>query len=276
MIRETWDYDRHSHKVILNVGLDRYSRRQKREIKITSNLLNRPRIVVLIAIVAILIALFLKEAKSVLAYNPQFVIQDIILENTGLIDKNILADILKIETKKGLFDISTNKIVKILQRDPDIKSVTVEKILPGTLKIGIKERIPYLRLDMGGEEYFIDNNGIVLLRKRNSGSVPAINGLKIKKLIPGESCMVPGLENILNALSIGDNLGWGKFIEISKIDVHDEDHISIYTKERILVKLKLDNIYERLDKFMVVLNDTQHKGKLIKVVDLRFRNVYVE
>lgn len=276
MIREPWDYDRHSHRVILNVGLDRYSRRQRKEIRITSNLLNRPRLVVLIAIVAILIALFLKEAKSVLAYNPQFVIQDIILENTGLIDKNILADILKIETKKGLFDISTNKIVKILQRDPDIKSAIVEKILPGTLKIRIKERVAYLRLDIGEEEYLIDNSGVVLLREMGNGSVPVINGLKMKKLIPGESCMVPELENILNILQIGDSLGWGKFMEISKIDVHSEEYISIYAKERILVKLKMDNICDRLNKLMVVLNDVQRKGKLIKVVDLRFKDAYVE
>lgn len=276
MIKESWDYDRHSHKVILNVGPDRYSRRRRREIRITSNLLNRPRLVVLIAIIAILIALFLKEAKSVLAYNPQFIIQDIILENTGLIDKNILASILKTETKMGLFSISTNKIVKILEKDPDIEGVTVEKVLPGTLKIKIKERVPYIALHIEGEEHLIDNSGVVLLRKRGDWPVPVIYGLKIKKLIPGESCIVPELENILNILRIGDSIGWGKFIEIRKIDVHNEDYISIYAKERILVKFKMDNICDRLNKLMVVLNDVQRKGKLVKIVDLRFKDVYVE
>ncbi len=276
MIREPWDYDHHSHKVILNVGVDRFSRRQRREISITSNLLNRPRLIVLIIIISILFGLFLKETKSVLASNPQFIIKDIILENTNIISKDILNDILKLENNKGLFNISTKEIVKILKKDPDVESAAVEKILPTTLKITINERVPYFGLDVGGRKYFIDKNGIVLLRDRISGSIPIITGLKIDRLVPGESCMVPELGKILNILRTGDNLGCGRFIEILRLDVENEDFASIYTRERIKIKLKLDNISDRLNKLMIILNDVQRKGKPIKTVDLRFNDAYVE
>lgn len=263
MIREPWDYDRHSHRVILNV-----SRRQRRDISIASNLLNRPRVVVLFVVIAVLIMLFLKEARQVLASSPQFMIQDIILENTNLITK----DILKLEDTRGLFSISTKEIVNILKKDPDVESVCVEKILPGTLKIIINERIPYARL----QEHLIDSKGVVLWRERPGVSVPAISGLKIKKLVSGELCTVPELQTILDILHTGDKVGWGRFIEINRIELDDEDSISIYTRERILVRLKPDNINEQLDRLMFVLNDAQRKGRLIRVVDLRFKDVYVE
>lgn len=277
MIREPWDYDYYSHKVILNVGADRSSRRRERNIG--TGLLNRPRLVVLIVVITILLGLFLKEARSVLASNPQFIIQDVILENTNLINKDTLYDILKMDSPKGIFNVSANEIARILEKDPDIEGAVVEKILPGTLKIIISERVPYARLDIDGKEYYIDYNGILLWRKREKGSIPVIAGLKINpatRWTSGESCMVPELENILNVLRTGDSLGWGGFIEPVSVRVINEDYISIYTRERILIKLKLDNIDKRLDKLMVVLNDARKKGRLIKMVDLRFKDVYVE
>lgn len=263
MVREPWDFDHHSHKVILNVG-----RRQRRDISIASNLLNRPRVVVLVVVIIVLIMLFLKEARSILASSPQFIIRDIILENTGLITK----DILKLEDDKGIFDISTKKITRTLNKDPDIESVIVEKVLPSTLKIIINERIPYARL----QEYLIDSKGMVLWRERPGVSVPTITGLNIKKLVPGELCTVHELQTILDILHTGEEVGWGRLIEVNKVEFNNEDSVTIYTRERISIRLKLDNVHEQLDRLIFVLRDVQKKGRLVKFVDLRFKEVYVE
>lgn len=261
MTRELWDYDSHSHRVILNVG-----RRQRRDISIASNILNRPRLVVLVVMITMLIMLFLKEARSVLISGPHFEIQDIILENTNLITK----DILKLKGDKGIFDVSTKEIVRMLEKDPDIDKAVVEKILPGTLKIIINERIPYARLDIKGKEYLIDRNGRVLLRERSGINIPTINGIKTREPFSRE------LYNILDVLSSGEDLGLGRFIEINKINFYSENFISLNTREHITIKLKLAAVSEQLDKLLFVLNDAQSKGRLLKEVDLRFRDVYVE
>ena len=73
----------------------------------------------------------------------------------------------------------------------------------------------------------------------------------------------------------GEDTGWGSFIEPREIQIYNEDEIWIYTRERILVKLKMDNVDEQLEKFMVVLDDIVRKRKIIRVVDLRFQDVYV-
>lgn len=286
MTREPWDYDSRSHKVILNVGRESF-RRGRQERSISTILLNRPRLVVLIVIITILFILFLKEARSVLASNPQFMVQDIVLENTDLINKDVVYDILKLDSPRCLFNISTNKIVRLLKKDPDIESAIVERILPGTIKIIIKERSAYAILNIGGKKYYIDRNGILLFREREDATIPTIYGLKIDpargeasngvyKLVPGELCNVPELDNILNILRTGEGIGWNKFIEPVEVRVSSGDSISINTRERILVKLKMTDTEEQLNKLMFVLNDAQRRGKLIETVDLRFKDVYVE
>lgn len=275
-MRENWDYDYHSHRVILNVGQNWLSRRGRRERNITAGLLNRPRIVVLAIIITVLVALLLREAKSVLASNPQFVIQDIILENTGIITKDVLYDILKLEKNKGPLNVSINEVSEILKKDPDIERAVVEKVLPGAFKISIKERIPCARLDINGKEYCVDKNGLVLLRERDAGSAPLVTGLRIKRLVPGEPCMAPGLENALRILQVGEDTDWGRFVLPVKIEFKNSENILVYTRERIVVKLNMDFIKEQMDRFVFIMDDIERKGKLIKMVDLRFKDVYVE
>lgn len=276
MTKEFWDYDNHSHRVILNVGQGWSGRKSRKERNISSNLLNRPRMVVLIIIIIILSLLLLKESRSVLVSNPQFVIQDVIFESTGLITKEMLYDILKLNSDERIFNISTNRIAKILEKDPDIKDAVVEKILPGTLKIKIKEKEPYAKLNIDEKFYYIDDKGALLYRDRSNKNLPVIIGVKIDKPVLGESCVVPELEDILSILHLGDDIGWGKFIMPVKLEVINGEYILVNTREYIMIKLKLKDVREQLEKLLVILNDVQKKGRLIKIVDLRFKDVYME
>lgn len=276
MPKDLWGYDGRSHRVFLNVGEDGSLRRGKKARAISTNLLNRPRVVVLIVIVTVFLFLFLKEARLVLASNPQFVIQDIVVENTKLITKDMVDKILNLDANKGLFGVSTNEIVKLLKNDPDIDSVSVEKILPGTLKIDIVERAPYAKLSLSGKYYFIDNKGVVLLRDRTGENVPVISGLVQIEPVPGETCDNKVLENILNVIYTAGEIKLGDYVEITGIDVSNEENILIHTREKILVKLKLNGAQEKLDKLMIILSDVQKRNRLIKLVDLRYRDAYVE
>lgn len=276
MTKEFWDYDIHSHRVILNVGQGWSDRKNRKERSISPNLLNRPRVVVLVVIIIILSLLLLKESRLVLAQNPQFIIHDVIFESTGLITEEMLHDILKLNNGEKLFNISTNRIAKILGKDPDVEGAIVEKILPSTLKIKIKEKEPYAKLNIDEKFYYIDGKGTLLFRDRSDKNLPVIIGVKLDKLIPGESCMVPAIEDILNILHLGEDIGWGKFIQPVKLEIINGEYILVNTREHIMIKLKLKDIREQLEKLLVILNDIQKKGRLIKIVDLRFKDVYME
>jgi cell division protein FtsQ len=278
MKKDLWGYDNYSHRVILNVRDDRTGRRNRRERTTRSNIFNRPRVFVFTIIITILLFLFLKEARLVLASSPQFIIQDVVIENTNLISKDMVMDMLKLDLGKGLFGISTRNITQTLKKDPDIDSVVVEKILPGTLKIKINERLPYVKINNLDKSYFIDNTGVVLLRTRDQilSQVPVIAGLSINDLTPGSVSGDENLHKVLNILHLIEKAELGKFVEITGIDINSETTITFHTRERITIKLKKEDINERLSKLILILTDIQKKNKLVKLIDLRFKDVYVE
>lgn len=277
MPKELCGYDYHSHKVIFNVGHDWSLRRNKRGRDINHSILNRPRAVVLFIVITVFLFLFLKEARTVLANNPQFAINDIVVENINVIKKEeIVNNILKPDDGKGLFSVSTKEIVKLLKRDPDIDNVVVERVLPGTLKIRICERIPYARLEMPDSGCIIDNKSVVLLRERQCEPVPVISGLPKIDITAGERCSGKKLEDAVGILREADNAGLGRFVEITRMDVSDDKNIFLSTRERIFIKIKVDNIRDKLDKLMLILTDAERKNQNIKLVDLRFKDAYVE
>jgi cell division septal protein FtsQ len=277
MIREPWNYDRRSHKVILRVDNNWASKRSKKSKSIESNLLNRPRVVVLSVVIIVFSFLLLKEARSVLVSNPQFIVQDIVVENdSNIVTKDVINEILNSETGKAIVSVSPNEISRILKKDPDVENVIVEKILPGTLKINIKERVPYAKLNIAKKTYLIDNNGVVLSRDRVCDSIPVISGFFSDQPVSGEVYGGKEFANVLNVLREGENTGWGKFIEITAIDVQNQENITLHTRERILIKLKIDDLQDRLTKLLAILENSQNKNKMIKIVDLRFKDAYVE
>lgn len=277
MIKEPWFHDRRKSKMIMRAKTARSSRRKDREIGISNTLLNRPRLVVLIIIIGVLTALFLKEARLILANNPQFIIERIIIENTNLLSKGAVKDILKLKGDKGFFNVSTKDIARKLEKDPDIGSVTVEKVFPDTLKITINERIPYIRMDIDGKEYSVDYNGVILQRNKSDSSIPKVNGLEITNMLPGDTCTDLELKTLLSLLRAGDSLGWDRFIEPTEIDVYnDGEEVWIYTRERIMIKMKMDNYHGRIKKIITVLRNVMQERKIINTIDIRFKEVYVK
>ena len=277
MLRESWNYDHKSHQVILNVRKDKYGRRQKRKTNnSSSSLLNRPRVVVLIVVLVVLVFTFLREVRYVLATNSQFKIQHVEIENTELLDKAALRQLLNLEETDNLFSVSAKEFSRRLMEDPDIESVVVEKKFPDTLRIIVNERMPYVRVMPGDNEYFLDSNGMVLLRKWEGVSVPLVLGVEKDKMIPGEACCDSILESALEIFRIGDKCGWGRFIEVKEMNMRDLNKILVTTRERISLIMKLDDINSQVEKLILVLADSERRGKIIRKVDLRYRDVYVQ
>ena len=279
MVKEPWDYDSKSHRVILNVRGDRYERRRRRKTNDAGpSLLNSPRVVVLVIILTVLVFIFLREARFVLAYNPQFKIQHIQIENTKLISQAALIQLLDLERNAdSIFSVSAKELSLRLEKDPDIESVIVEKRFPDTLRIIVNERVPYAKIRLNSRDRLIDYNGIVLWRELEGNRlIPLILGVEIDKLVPGEPCPDGILENALEILRIGDQCGCRRFIEITEIDMRGLNKVVINTRERILIMMKLEDVKRQLEKLMLVLADCERRGKAIRKVDLRYKDVYVQ
>lgn len=278
MVKEPWDYDHRSHQVILNVRGDRHGRRRRRKTNgAGSSLLNRPRVVVLGVVLVVLLFAFLREARFVLATSSQFRIQHILIENTKLIDQATLIELLHLKGANSIFGVSAKELSRRLEKDPDIENAIVEKGYPDTIRIVVNERMPYARIRVDNKERLIDYNGIVLWRNQEwKNSVPLVLGVEADKVVPGEPCSDDVLNKALGILRRGDQCGWGRFIEIVEIDVRDFNKIVINTREKVSILIKLEDVKKQLDDLTSVLTDVQRRGKIIRKVDLRYKDVYVK
>lgn len=279
MVKEYWNYDKNSHRVIIDVKKDWYSRnRRGRGSSVSSNILNRPRLFVLGVILIILIFTFLKEARFVLASNVQFRIKNIIIENTQLINDKALLQIINSKVNSdNLFGVSAKSLARKLEEDPDIKIAVVEKQFPDTLRVIINERISYVKVKQEAKEYLLDNNGVVLLRERDENvSVPVIIGVKESEMTPGKVCNDPFVQGALNILKLGEKCTWNRFLEILSVDMRNTNNITIETRERILILLNQENLEPKLEKLMEILSDSEKKEKMISRIDLRYKDVYVK
>jgi len=280
MMYEKWDYDKKSHQIILNVkGDKRRQRRKNKRIKTAMPLLvNRPRALVLVVILVILAFTFLREAKTVLAESPIFMIRHIQFKNTEFLNPKILMRLLAF--KKGadsLFSISARELSRRLKKDPDIKNAVVEKCFPDTLKITIDENIPYVKIRDSNKDYFLDYKGAVLLRNIwGNKVVPLIIGLGKAKPIPGRVYSGARLKIALDVIHKLEQLGLKNFIQSEVVNVSDIDNIIINTREKISILAGYKYIDKEFKKLVLVLSDCRKRGRIIKKIDLRHKDVYVE
>ncbi len=277
MVGSIWDYDDRSHRVILKADTYRSGRRRKkRKESIGLSLLNRPRLVVLSVVLCVLVLLFLREARYVLANNEQFRIENLVITNLNLIDQATIISLLDLKQTDTLFTYSARELSRRLEADPDIKGVFLEKQFPDTIKVAVTERRPYAAIRIDGKTRLIDSQGVVLARNAHNREVPVITGLRAASVTPGEVCTDPRLKLALRTLSRGQCLGWDNYIAVRWLDVTDFNKLRLKSRERILIVMKRDNLEEQLNKLLHVLKDVQNRGKIIKKIDLRYEDVYVK
>lgn len=277
-LRDMWEYDYKDRRVILNVKSPRLGRRRSRGFSMAGTaILNRPRIVVMGTVIIVLIFAFLREARSMFAGNLEFRIQNIEIENTRLIDKKSIMQMLDFKTENNLFGFSAKALARKIMKDPDIENVIIEKKFPDTLKVEVHERKPYIRIAAGEVEYLADYNAVVLIRQSaEKDKLPLVLGISKDEVIPGAVSSSQNLETALFILKEVRCSRLSRFIEVKEIDAGSPSKISIKTRERIKIEMKRNEIKEQLQKLLFILSENEAQGRMIKKIDLQYKDAYAE
>jgi cell division protein FtsQ len=108
-----------------------------------------------------------------LIHSPVFTVDQVRLEGTETLDHQALVDI------SGLLGASMLRLPLDQARDnlralPQVKSVSFERRWPKTVVIKVEERVPYAFWSVGGRDYIVDAEGVVLAAGAPSGPAPRI------------------------------------------------------------------------------------------------------
>jgi len=169
-----------------------------------------------------------------------------------------------------IWQVNDELIEEKLKQNILLKEVNVNKKLPSTLSVEVKERYP-LAFVLDRELFLeVDNEGYVLnFYFKKDKDLPLIRGVTVKENISlGEKIEDTRLTV---ALEICQNLSPSLVKNISKIDVSSPNQIKIYTPEGIEIRLgKSEGIEERFALALELLPQIP-KEKEIEYLDFSSR-----
>lgn len=158
----------------------------------------------------IVLILFIIIGAVVINKTDVFIIKKISLEGDKLITGDYIKE--KAENLKGLniFYIDKQSIIKDFKRNPYVEELTIKRVYPDELKIGVKEAKGLYYINKGENSYAIVSSNMVFLEE--------VDSIEDKKLIE-----LRGID--IENLNIGDKVSTKEKIEKIAEDFYDMEQV---------------------------------------------------
>jgi cell division septal protein FtsQ len=236
---------------------------------------------VLLPIVAVVVSSYMvyRGVENYIATSSYFKVRDLKVE--GITDSRYV-DVMKQQILGvNIFDDQVDKLSeKIKKKFPTFNSVIVMRVLPSTLQIVAKERIPVavVRRD---SFYLFDTEGVIVSSFTLSELIdfPVITGLdnKLRVLKVGASYRLGVLRDVLGLAKvlrqqrfyIDAGLPRDSRLKITRIDASDPDDFSFYLGESIEVKVGNRDFENKINLFSSILKSLSGDIVNVKYIDLR-------
>ena len=180
--------------------------------------------------------------------------------------------------KDKIFFRSIQEVEDNLLEVSRIESVYIERDLPSTLILRVKERHPVARL-MGNSNlrypFLVDRFGVVLPYQRSLSELPLIRGLT-EEARPGKRLSHRDIEFALRIITLIENhASLHQYIQLDEINVNHGDYIELTLKRGTEVRLPRFSLKSKLNKLATVIKIAEGQGRYVKWVDLTVDSVKV-
>jgi cell division protein FtsQ len=99
----------------------------------------------------------------------------------------------------NLLLLSTAEVAERAETLPWVKSAEVDRMLPGTVRVRIVERVPAMIVSLGAARWTIDSRGHVLDSGAVSEKLPVLGGAETGDIEIGTQLMTPEIQHALRA-----------------------------------------------------------------------------
>ncbi len=223
--------------------------------------------------------------------NPAFAINSIEAQTDGVIVPDQLRRWANVRPGENLLALDLARVKRDLEMVPMIATVSVERILPKTLRIRVTEREPVAQVAVlrsngrGGVEtavFHLDAAGFVIQpldpRQRTrplaqgDDSLPLLKGLKPGDLQPGRAVESPAVQA---ALKLAADFGYSPMaglVDLKTIDVSSADVLTVKTGQGSEVIFALENLDQQLRRWREVHELGLRMGRNLATLDLAVSN----
>jgi len=223
--------------------------------------------------------------------NADFAIEQIDAQTNGKIAPEQLRRWTGVKIGSNLIALDLASVKRNLELVSVIDSVSVERVLPHTLRVRVTEREPIAQVNIpkgntsGGisvSVYQLDADGVVMqpldprvctvpLAEINS-QLPVISGLNYFQLPPGRRIEMPQVQAALHLIAAFDRCSMAGFVDLQRVDVSSPRVIVVTTGQGSEVTFGLDNIEQELQRWQEIYNFGVQRQRSIAMADLAVAN----
>jgi len=229
---------------------------------------------------------------NVLVYeNSDFAIQRVDVQTDGIIAPNALCRWSGVKLGENIVALDLAAVKRNLELVPAIRSVSVERILPHTLKIRVWERNSIAQVDVphvGGAKgiavsvFQLDADGVVMQAlnplvcnvplARARDQLPVIAGLSIHQLQPGHRVDLPQALAALQLISAFGHSPMAGLVNLRSLDVSAPGVIVVTTGQGGKITFGLQNLDQQLRRWREIYDLGRRNNLAIASADLAVAN----
>ena len=223
--------------------------------------------------------------------NKAFAIQEIDVQTDGVISLDELRRWTGVKPGANLLALDLARVKRDLELVPLVRSISVERILPRTLRIRVTEREPIAQINVprprggGGVElavYQLDADGYVMvpldprqratLLNQPSDALPAIGGVNSSELQSGRRIGAPQVQAALRLIIAFEQSPMAGLVDLRRVDVSSPEVLVVTTGQGSEVTFGLADLDQQLRRWRDIFDLGQNMGKAIGTLDLAVTN----
>jgi hypothetical protein len=222
--------------------------------------------------------------------NEAFAVRQIEIQTDGVLSPNVIRYWAKVQRGQNLLALDLLKVKRDLEILPPIESVSVERVLPRTLKIRVSERQPIAQTVVTQQTtngtyrqviYYLDSEGFVVqpINPRWRAvpltvpeHLPIIVGLTGPELQPGHQIENAQGRAGLKLLAEFDRSPMVGLVELQKLNITSPEILQVTTSQNAEITFSLDHFEMQFRRWRLIADKFQTSGKAIASLDLSIAN----
>ena len=209
--------------------------------------------------------------RKLYSENPRFEIQHLEVSCDGKLSEDRIREYTGLAEGMNLFAVKFREVEMDLEKVAMVESVYLERKLPHTLIVKVKERMPVARI-IGKQSrrfpFVVDRYGVVLPPRQSASMLPLVKGLDLD-LRMGMPINHPDIKTALQIIALCDSTGnWRQHIQIASLDVQYQDYIDMRLKSGTRVKMPRYSIMNNLRTLSATIQTGHTRGESYRDIDL--------
>ena len=223
--------------------------------------------------------------------NKAFAIEELDVQTDGVISVDQLRRWAGVKPEENLLALDLVRVKRDLELIPLVRSVSVERVLPHTLRIRIVEREPLAQVNFsrpdrtGGVEVavcYLDADGYVMLpldphqrttpANQPADLLPVIGGISALELQPGRRILAPPVQAALQLIMAFDESPMAGLVDLKRVDVSSPEVLVVTTGQGSEVTMALTDLEQQLRRWQTIFELGQKTTNAIATLDLAVTN----